>query len=405
MIEHETKPLRSGASSADSLARFSATLQPLPSNLRYYDEFNDATRSIRSPAHLNVFELHFHGRCIRVDFAGRAPECALMLKHTLAMMLEQSLSVTTIAAYYSQMHQLTDRDLMVLLETGPLQVARLWSEWRAREQGVAAYILAKHVLHLFCTYRWNGWSDEYRTYLRTALPLPASDKYATVRAGDVFLSAAEEAAIVRHLDDIVGRLRSGEILPHGLIADAGMLLCAYQFAMRPIQIGMLDSRHVRIWHDEVDDDPTVHLTFHMAKQRGNKTRISLTRRVKREWVQIFVQLTLRLRANAAEASDKFFQIKSATEVGRRISSLVRSLIGSDRLGTATDLRHTAAQRLVDAGASHEELAEFMGHAQTNTGLVYYSNSASHAERVNRALGSSEVYRRVAQIAHDRFISP
>lgn len=46
----------------------------------------------------------------------------------------------------------------------------------------------------------------------------------------------------------------------------------------------------------------------------------------------------------------------------------------------------------------------MGHAQTNTGLVYYATSASHAERVNKALGASEVYRRVAKIARDRFIS-
>ncbi|MGH7471433.1 MAG: site-specific integrase, partial [Longimicrobiales bacterium] len=40
-----------------------------------------------------------------------------------------------------------------------------------------------------------------------------------------------------------------------------------------------------------------------------------------------------------------------------------------------------------------------------TGLVYFAASASHAERVNRALGASEIYRRVAKIAHDRFISP
>jgi hypothetical protein len=97
-------------------------------------------------------------------------------------------------------------------------------------------------------------------------------------------------------------------------------------------------------------------------------------------------------------------VKSAQEVGERISILVRNLIDSDDRGTATDLRHTAAQRLVDAGASHEELAEFLGHAQTNTGLVYYATSASHAERVNKALGASDVYRRIAQIAHDRFIS-
>jgi hypothetical protein len=83
---------------------------------------------------------------------------------------------------------------------------------------------------------------------------------------------------------------------------------------------------------------------------------------------------------------------------------VRKLIGSNDRGTPTDLRHTAAQRLVDAGASHEELAEFLGHSHIQTGLVYYATSATHAERVNRALGASDIYRRVAKIAHDRFIS-
>jgi integrase len=389
----------------NSLAQFCAGLQPLPSVLRYYDEFDDIIRSICSPTEENVFELFFHGRSLKIDFAKRIPHCALILKHTLALMFEQDLSIRTVAAYFSSLPHLTDHDLVALLRTGPHEIGRLWSEWRARELGAGSYILAKHIMHLLCAYRWNGWSHEYRTYLRTTLPLPAADKYAAIRAGDVFLSSDEEAAIVRHLDDMVTSLRAGEHVTYSAVADAGMVLCAYQFAMRPVQIGMLDAKHVRIWHDEIEDDPTVHLTFHMAKQRGNKHRISLTRRVKREWVPIFVHLKSHLDRAAVDGSKKFFQVKSTLEVSQRISSLVRQLIGSDDLGTATDLRHTAAQRLVDAGASHEELAEFMGHAQTNTGLIYYATSASHAERVNRALGASEVYRRVARIAHNRFISP
>jgi hypothetical protein len=184
-----------------------------------------------------------------------------------------------------------------------------------------------------------------------------------------------------------------------------MLICAYQFAMRPVQISMLDVRHVRIWKDGLETDPTVHLTFHMAKQRGKETRIPLTRRVKREWACIFVHLQTCLDSVEASRPPKFFQAQSSQEVGRRVATLVRTLIGTEDLGTATDLRHTAAQRLVDAGASHEELAEFLGHAQTNTGLIYYATSATHAERVNRALGASDIYRQVAKIAHDRFISP
>lgn len=405
MSKQHTTELYALGADEDILAQFCASLQPLPSVLRYYDEFDDTTRSIRAPTEEAVFELFFHGRCLKIDFASRNPRCALILKHTLALMFEQDISVTSIARYFTKVHHLSDYDLVSLLRTGPLEIKRLWSEWRARELESGEYILAKHILHLICTYRWNGWSHEYRDFLRTTLPLPAVDKYASVRAGDVFLSPDEEAAIVRYLDDVVTRLRTDEHLPYPTLADAGMMLCAYQFAMRPVQIGILDARHVRIWHDGVEDNPTVHLTFHMAKQRSNRHKVQLTRRVKREWVPIFVHLKAYLDKATIDGSEKFFQVKSTIEVGRRISSLVRLLIGSDDLGTATDLRHTAAQRLVDAGASHEELAEYMGHAQTNTGLIYYATSSSHAERVNRALGASEVYRRIAKIAHDRFISP
>lgn len=403
-MQPDTK-LRTPRFEDDALGQFCAGLQPLPTALRYYDEFDDATRSIRSPTEIDVVEIFFHGRSLKVDFAKRDPHCSLIFKHILAVMFERGLSAATVASYFSKLHHLTDQDLVALLRASPLEIGKLWSEWRARELEFGAYILAKHILHLLCTYRWNGWSLEYRAFLRATLPLPAVDKYAAVRAGDVFLSPDEEAGIVRHLDEVVARLRTGEQVPYSTVADAGMVLCAYQFAMRPVQIGILDARHVRIWHDGIDDDPTVHLTFHMAKQRGNKHRVPLTRRVKREWVPIFVRLNSHFDNAAVDAAEKFFQVKSAMEVSQRISSLVRMLISSDDVGTATDLRHTAAQRLVDAGASHEELAEYMGHSQTNTGLIYYTTSASHAERVNRALGASDVYRRVAKIAHDRFISP
>jgi len=403
-VQQVTELRESGGGDA-ILAQFCAGLQPLPSVLRYYDEFEDATRSIPAPTEENVFALFSHGRCLKVNFAQRNGYCSLILKHTLVMMFEQDISVASIASYFSRLHQLTDHDLIALLQTSPVEIGQLWAKLRAREMDSGGYILAKHILRLLCTYRWNGWSPEYRDFLRTTLPLPAVNKYAAIRNGDVFLSPDEEAAIVRYLDDMVTRLREGEHLPYPTLADTGMVLCAYQFAMRPVQIGFLDTRHVRVWHDGVEDDPTVHLTFHMAKQRGNTHRVQLTRRVKREWVPIFVHLKAHQDKTATDSSEKFFQVKSALEVSRRISSLVRQLIGSDDLGTATDLRHTAAQRLVDAGASHEELAEYMGHAHTNTGLIYYATSASHAERVNRALGASEVYRRISKIAHDRFISP
>lgn len=388
------------------LARLCAVLPKLPSVLRYYDEFDDAVKSIKNPEDQEIFDLLFDGTHKRLDFMRMGNECGFIFKHVFAFILAQDLSVKTVFNYLASMHHLTLEDIAMLVDAGPTRIGIAWKSLRARALPRGVYVACKYILHLLCAYRLNGWSNDYRAYLSTTLPLPASDKYAGVRSGDVFLSAEEEALIVRHLDDVVERLVQDDAKrpTQDELVDAGMLLCSYQFAMRPIQIAMIGIRHIRIWHDETSGSPTVHLTFHMAKQRGNKKRVAMTRRVKMEWTPLFIQWKAHLDTECITSSAKFFQVDSSQEVSQRISMLVRRLLGSDDIGTATDLRHTAAQRLVDAGASHEELAEFLGHAQTNTGLVYYATSASHAERINRALGASSVYQRVAKIAHDHFIS-
>lgn len=390
----------------DVIEMLCAELPELPPVIRYYDDFDDKPRSIRAPVEQLVFELSINGNRVNVDFSRLDERCAFVFKHVFVFILGQDLSVATAALYVSYAHHLTEADVAALLRARPTGIGPIWAALRARCMPEHTYLCVKCLLHLLCTHRLFGWSTEYHVYLRTALPLPARDAYVGVRSGDVFLGADEEAAIVRYLDETALALAvsSAPLASFDDICDAGMLLCAYQFGMRPIQIAMLAKRNVRIWQDVSEGSP-VHLTFHMAKQRSDSKKKPLTRRVKREWTPIFVAIDAQWGARGDVHSGRFFPVESNYEAGARIASLVRKLIGSEDLGTATDLRHTAAQRLVDAGASHEELAEFMGHSYVKTGLVYFATSASHAERVNRALGASDVYRRVAKIAHDRFISP
>ena len=85
-----------------------------------------------------------------------------------------------------------------------------------------------------------------------------------------------------------------------------------------------------------------------------------------------------------------------------ILATTKSILGWSR--SATELRHTAAQRLVDSGATQEELAAFMGHTELDSGLVYYRASASQCELVNKALAISPIYKKVVEIARGRFIS-
>lgn len=62
-----------------------------------------------------------------------------------------------------------------------------------------------------------------------------------------------------------------------------------------------------------------------------------------------------------------------------------------------------AQRMVDAGASQEELAAALGHSVLRTGLVYFQSSANQAELVNQALAVSPTYNAVLKIAKAKFI--
>lgn len=395
------------ASYAGTLAELCAVLPKLPSVIRYYDEFDDTVRSIKDPFDQPKFEIFFGGQRTFLDFVSAGYECGYVYKHVFAYILARDTSIVTVANRISAiLRYFAPKDLAELVDAGPTRIGSVWAAMRAAEFPASVYIASKYVLQLLCAYRLNGWTDDFLPFISSTLPLPAQDKYTRVRSGDVFLSADEEALLVRHIDNVVEKLASNveRQISQAELADTAMLVCAYQFAMRPIQIAMLDVRHVRIWNDRDSGQTSVHLTFHVAKQRGSKKNLAMTRRVKAEWIPIFTHWKTHLDAIGVKASQKFFQAESNREVGFRIATLVRRLLDTDNLGTATDLRHTAAQRLVDAGASHEELAEFLGHSHTDTGLVYFEASASHAERVNRALGASEVYRQVAKIAHDRFIS-
>ena len=390
--------------SSSLLERIVAALPELPPVIRYYDDFEDKPRSIPEVRQADVFGLHINGRMLRLDLGRYPPAYGAVQKHLLVFLLGEDLHISTCFNVLSAAMHLDANDVERVVASGPTGISAVWMALRARQLVVHAYRFVKAVLRLLCRHRLHGWSESYLTYVSSALPGPASDSYARVRSGDVFLTADEEAAIVRYLDDTssVVKSRGWSGLAYEELCDAAMVLCSYQFAMRPIQIAMLTRRDIRIWESE-PGELAVHITFLMVKQRGRLRKRPMVRRVKQEWAVLFVALVAYADAQRRGASDRVFGVSSNHEAGTRIARRVERLIGDD--ACAMDLRHTAAQRLVDAGASHEELAEFMGHSYVQTGLVYFATSASHAERVNRALGASDIYRRVAKIAHDRFISP
>jgi integrase len=370
----------------------------LPSAIRYHDEYEDQLRFIRDPLNAKRFEIHADGRVYPIPFDLPSESYALLLKQAFVYLLGENLAARTVSAYVLAGKHLQVSNVAKFFRDGPTRVQSCWAILAAQELQRDAYLCMKALLRVMCKYQIEGWGESYHDVI-SALPLPFLDKYAAVRSGEAFLSINDEAAVVRFLNDAalstVGSIHINDL------RDVAMLVCCYQFGMRPIQIAMLALRDMRVRHEPQESFATVHLTFRMAKQRNTTATKTLLRRVKREWTPIFVEIDRRARAADQNMAGKLFDMKSTHEASQRISSLLRNL--TDGGSSARTLRHTAAQRLVDAGASQEELAEFLGHTDSTTGLVYYETSANQADRVNRALGISDIYQRVAKIAHDRFI--
>lgn len=225
----------------DIVQRLYATLPKLPPLIRYYDDFDDRLRSIAEPAKLSRFELSINGVTTTVDFSRFDPRSELLFKHLFIFILGTDRSVATATLYITRAYPLPYSEICALIEAGPTGIALFWKEFRAREYSRHAYLCAKTMLSMLCEYKFDGWSDSYESFLSTTLPLPAIDKYAGVRAGDVFLSAEEEALIVRYFDmavESVAKYSNGSDMDD--LADTLMLICSYQFAMRPIQIAKLE---------------------------------------------------------------------------------------------------------------------------------------------------------------------
>jgi integrase len=373
--------------------------------IRYQDDFDDEVRSLKDYPRQSIFQFSFLGNNSYFDFSCFNIDHQYIAKFLLYQWISDDLTIHTGYNYLVCIRHLGESRFTDIVLSGPNNIKFEWAKLLADvnlPNGVFPAVRA--MLIVFSRYSVFGWSPLYYDYIRSTLPAPRRDKYAGVRSGYVFLSMYEEAKIVGFIDEISSQAKlSPETLTTDALSSGCMLLCSYLFGMRPVQIALLTMRDVRIWNETEIESPAVHLTFKMVKQRSKSKAFPLTRRVKHEWTPIVVELYSRAVASGKSGGDRLYDIDSTREVGNAIKELASSIVGCDV--TATDLRHTAAQRLVDAGASQEEVAEFMGHADNTTCLVYYATSPSQAERVNKALGISPIYQQVAKIAHAKFISP
>ena len=395
--------LEPSAVMADVLPSLLAALPSLPGTVRYYDEFDEKVRSIENFDSEYIFSIFLAGKPYKLDFLRLGQSYGCLAKHLFFHCITADLSISTVHLYISAL-QHVEHDLVVeALCAGPMKIKEVWSLLFAKNLIAASFMALKWLLIMLSQRHLCGWTPAYLEFISSTLPLPAYDKYSTVLTGDAFLSARDEAQIVHYLEGMVATsIRTPEQLTDATIRNGAMLMFSYLFGMRPYQIAKVTMRDVRIWDEQEGKHPSVHITFYMIKQRRDSASLPMVRRVKHAWAPLILLLHERALKQNLCGGDRLFAVDSAHDVGAAIRVLATDISGRS-LG-ANNFRHTAAQRLADAGASQEEVATFLGHSDITTCLVYFESSPNQAELINQALAISPTYQRVIKIAHDKFIS-
>lgn len=373
-----------------------AELTQLPSVIRYYDDFDEKRHSIREPESSDLWKICFDGESTSIDFSTLKHDIKSIFKHVAADLFSR-LDPSGATSICKGILGRTEHFIQALI-LRPEEFRDLWVAEVQAFQTWAYALNLRTVIHSLCNLSIGLWRPEMRPYV-SQLESPIRDIYKTVRTGECFLPLDHQSLLIDYLDELSDSVsRRPEAQPTTQLRDACILVLSHQYGCRPGQIARIKTIDVRCY-----ENGAVHLAIPLLKQRDNEAQRRVTRRMKHEWCSIFIEYTARrLQATVDNGTppDKYFNLSP-----QRLSIAVRDLI-EEITGTRwspTDLRHTAAQRLADAGTSHIALSEFMGHATTLTANVYFDASPTQAQRINQALAISTVYSSVAEVARTRTI--
>lgn len=376
-------------------------LPSLPKIIRFEDDYENKIRTIKN-LESSVWRIQYQGKTFNINFYKKIdPAIAPLLKHYVAWALSQ-FSPKTLETYFYYIKGISnDRSLITNLLQSPHDVKKYWDTVILSKNISKHFKMSiKSLLFFMCDNCIGQWTPSHSSFIVNFTYNEKQDKYRLAREGEVFLSTAEEIKIISFFDEINHKIKKSKENDSDLtVRDACLLYWSYQHAFRPIQIASVNLSDVKI-RKLKEGQTNIHINFLRSKQRSSKMKFEMRRRMKREWTPMMERFyELRTEKHIAFKLDRpnsLFGL-TPTDVSNSIRDLVFTITSVKR--GYNDLRHTAAQRLVDAGASQVELAEFMGHAQVDTGLVYFDISHTQAERVNKALGLSSIYSRVSDIAN------
>lgn len=382
----------------ECISNIAAELPKLSSVIRYYDDFEDGFNSIRDPEHSDCWDIKYDGEKCRLDFSGIPVPLKKIIKHIATDIFSRMDPSGAEKICRGLINNCTKRHHIIsALTVSPDEYRRIWINEISASETWSYCRDIRVMLHSLCNQSIAGWRPELRSYI-SLLESPQRDIYKTVRTGECFLPLEHQSLIIDHLDTLAARvLKDKDSISTTVLRDACLLTLGHQYGLRPGQSARVKCIDVRSY-----ESGAVHLSLPLLKQRGTEAMRKVTRKIKLEWCPIFIEYTERhhtvISGNAP--LDSYFKL-APKQLSISLSNLVEQLTGTR--WSPTDLRHTAAQRLADAGTSHIVLSEFMGHSTTLSANVYFDASQTQAQRINQALGISHIYSTVANVAKTRTI--
>jgi integrase len=378
--------------SQEVLREIGSHLPPLPSLVRYFDEYEETLKTFDPRSH--DWKIETNGRVRWIRFGNIPENYILILKNYAIREIHKN---STTGSYYIYVIILTfdvQSKLIDLACRGSASaIDYLKTDFRSGSRNSdhqGWYTVGKSLLYYFCDVGFLGWSPGFVEVLRT-IPDPTKNvRHRSVLDGTSIMSFEEEQKIVQYFDDLSRTIDCGNFNPLKVeeFRNASILYWNFAHAMRPVQIANRNIGHVRIVKDE-NNRSIVHVSFNYAKQRKLDRLKNQIRKMKRSWSPVF-ELWISSRDIAKisldfDREDSLFGV-SPQDISHIIARLTEDLTGIRRV--PYDLRHTAAQRKADVGCSRVELAEFLMHSSIETSAAYIVMSPTQAEKINRALGHS-----------------
>lgn len=383
------------------IARITGTLPPLPSTIRYYDDYNASWYPITDIASKHEVIVNTDGKIYKIDFSAFGALQTVM-KHVFVDMCHR-LDPTTNVLNFAQFTRYCKRGglgRLCLLTVSSPHVAKVhWQTDIASSEPITTTNALRTMLHSFCRTSIGDWRPSHEHFLKT-FGGPRPDKLKVVREGQCFIESAHLQKIVDELDRVSAAvIADPDSITNNALLDASLMSIVIVRGTRPGQLALMEIDDVIIYPD------SVHLVIRFIKQRYKTVRMTAQIRARHEWSPILVEFQKRRRnltVNTDSPARLLFGV-TPREIGKRIIGFAETATGTHR--TATDFRHTAAQRQADAGMTRRDLRDFLFHRSDKSAEVYYTGSASQAQRINEAMAISPVYSKLRKVAKTKTIEP